>query len=208
MGDYKALRARRSVLPLFYATAVWQLQPKVIQTVVQQHVSCMNISGYVGHVIIFSWLLTSYKYRVQTQMSRWQFPTFHDPTRDTRPAGAIVAPFLVTTYSYLNYYYIMLCYIRILRQKVRFESWQPTTSIYLCFQRKAAGWLCNKKGHDTALCWISTVPKRQKLATLFQNRVVLLVDTLCFVICPAEVKLLGSSIVHCWRGHRALALWS
>jgi len=37
--------------------AVWQLQPKVVQTV-KKHVSHMNLSGYVEHVTIFSWILT------------------------------------------------------------------------------------------------------------------------------------------------------
>ena len=34
--------------------AVWQLQPKVVQTVQ----SCMNFCGHVGHVTIFSWMFT------------------------------------------------------------------------------------------------------------------------------------------------------
>jgi len=34
---------------------VWQLHPKVAQ----QHLSCMNLSGYVEHVTIFSWMFTT-----------------------------------------------------------------------------------------------------------------------------------------------------
>jgi len=39
--------------PSHTARVVWQLQPKVAQTV-QHHVSFMNLFRYVGHVTIFS----------------------------------------------------------------------------------------------------------------------------------------------------------
>ena len=62
--------ARRSFLnilqPMPYAStlvycvageAVWQLQPKVVQTV-QRHLSRMNLSGYIGRVTVFNWMFT------------------------------------------------------------------------------------------------------------------------------------------------------
>jgi len=42
-----------------HVTAVWQLQPKVVQTV-QQHVSYEFFWISIGHVTIFSWMFTSY----------------------------------------------------------------------------------------------------------------------------------------------------